>query len=289
MTTGCSGFSRIAWGRSGVGTHAGGMSRLQGGQITRWTTHEGLGSNHVLCFYEDRGGALWIGTHGGGLCRLKDGRLKKITRADGLYDDLAFVILEDDGGNLWMSGNKGIYRASLAQLNDFADGRRTRRREFFVRQRRRDDQPGLQRGDPRRGQGARRPTVVPHGGRRGDRGPAPTQPDPAAGDGRANARRSDARSARSLADPSRPGRTRTPVHRVELVASAARPVPLPTRRVGQRVDAGRRAADRLLHAPAAGRLPVPGPGGQRRRRVVARGGKSGGGGVAALLADQVLS
>ena len=108
-----------------IGTQSGGMSRLQDGRITRWTTRDGLGSNEVLCFHEDHSGTLWIGTHGGGLCRLKDGRLKKITRASGLFDDLAFAILEDDSGNLWMSSNKGIYRASLAQLNDFADGRRT--------------------------------------------------------------------------------------------------------------------------------------------------------------------
>ncbi len=107
-----------------VGTHSGGASRIQDGTVTRWTVSDGLGSNQVLCFHEDRSGTVWIGTHGGGLCRWKDGRLKTITRADGLYDDLAFAILEDDGGNLWMSGNKGIYRTSLAQLNDFADGRR---------------------------------------------------------------------------------------------------------------------------------------------------------------------
>jgi signal transduction histidine kinase/ligand-binding sensor domain-containing protein/DNA-binding NarL/FixJ family response regulator len=114
-----------------IGTHSAGVSRLgTDGKLTRWTKRDGLGSNHVLCFHEDRSGTLWIGTHGGGLGRLKNGHLTTITRQDGLYDDLAFSILEDDVGNLWMSCNKGIYRASLQQLNDFADGHRARVESF---------------------------------------------------------------------------------------------------------------------------------------------------------------
>ena len=113
-----------------IGTHSGGMSRLKDGQVKTWTAQDGLGSNHISCFHEDRTGTVWIGTIGGGLCRFKDGRLARITRANGLYDDTAFVILEDNSGNLWMSCNKGIYRASLAQLNDFADGRRTEVESF---------------------------------------------------------------------------------------------------------------------------------------------------------------
>ena len=66
---------------------------------------------------------MWIGTSSGGLSRLKDGKISTITSRDGLYDSLAFAIIEDGRGNLWMSGNKGIYRASLSELNDFADGR----------------------------------------------------------------------------------------------------------------------------------------------------------------------
>lgn len=115
-----------------VGTR-GGVSRFQDGRFTNWTVKEGLANNHVLSFYEDRWGGLWIGTHGGGLSRLKDGRLATITTNDGLYDNLAYQILsdtEDDGGDLWMSGNHGIYRVSLKELNDFADGRSSKVNSF---------------------------------------------------------------------------------------------------------------------------------------------------------------
>ena len=109
-----------------VGTLTGGISRFKDGRFSTWTTADGLASNHVLSFYEDRQGSLWIGTGDGGLCRFRDGKFSTITVKEGLYDNLAFQILsdtEDDSGYLWMSCNKGIYRASLQELNDFAEGR----------------------------------------------------------------------------------------------------------------------------------------------------------------------
>ena len=41
----------------------------------------------------------------------------------GLFDDAISRILEDDHGNLWMSCNRGIFRVSKQQLNDFAGGK----------------------------------------------------------------------------------------------------------------------------------------------------------------------
>ena len=43
---------------------------------------------------------------------------------DGLYNEGVFQILEDSRANLWMSSNRGVYRVSKNQLNDFAAGRR---------------------------------------------------------------------------------------------------------------------------------------------------------------------
>ncbi len=114
-----------------IGLLNGGVSRLKDGQFTNWNTNDGLGSNIVLCFAEDSTGSLWISTHGGGLSRLKDGKIATITTRDGLYDNLAFSIIEDDDGNLWMSCNKGIYRASVRELNDFADGKLARVASYY--------------------------------------------------------------------------------------------------------------------------------------------------------------
>lgn len=116
-----------------IGTRSGGVSRFRDGRFTNWTVKDGLASNHVLSFYEDRWGSLWIGTHGGGLNRLKDERLTIITTNNGLNENLAYQILsdtEDDSGDLWMSGNRGISRVSLKELNDFADGQSSKVNSF---------------------------------------------------------------------------------------------------------------------------------------------------------------
>ena len=108
-----------------VGTLRNGVTRISDGQMTSWSTRDGLAANHVKVFYEDAAGTLWIGTHGGGLSRFKDGRFATISARQGLYNDQIFQILEDDDANLWMNCNTGIWRTSLKQLNEVADGSRT--------------------------------------------------------------------------------------------------------------------------------------------------------------------
>jgi len=105
-----------------VGT-TGGLSRFEGGKFTSYTTEQGLSNNYVRDIYEDADGALWVGTYGGGLNRLKDGRIARVTTREGLFDNVVSRILEDGRGNLWMSCNRGIFRVSLAELNDVAEGR----------------------------------------------------------------------------------------------------------------------------------------------------------------------
>jgi signal transduction histidine kinase/AraC-like DNA-binding protein len=67
-------------------------------------------------------GTVWIGHYERGLVRYKDGTFGQVSRGDGLWDEGASTILEDAAGNLWMSGNRGVHRATLAELNAFLDG-----------------------------------------------------------------------------------------------------------------------------------------------------------------------
>lgn len=107
-----------------VGTLRGGASRIADGHVTTWTTDDGLGSNQVIAFHEDDDGALWIGTHGGGLSRLKNGRIATIDATAGLFNNIVFRIVPDGNRNLWMCCNKGIFRASVDDLDAVADGLR---------------------------------------------------------------------------------------------------------------------------------------------------------------------
>ncbi|UCH92697.1 MAG: response regulator, partial [Candidatus Aminicenantes bacterium] len=65
---------------------------------------------------------LWVGTESG-LDRRKDGKFTNVTVKDGLPDDKIIRVLEDDRGNFWVSGNKGVFRVSKKELNDFCDGK----------------------------------------------------------------------------------------------------------------------------------------------------------------------
>jgi DNA-binding NtrC family response regulator/ligand-binding sensor domain-containing protein len=101
----------------------GGLTKLEAGRATTYTKADGLTDDYVREVYEDQDGALWIGTYGGGLVRLKDGRFTAFTQQSGLFDNVVSRILVDDRDRFWMSGNRGVFRVSRADLNAFADGR----------------------------------------------------------------------------------------------------------------------------------------------------------------------
>ena len=102
----------------------GGLTRLRNGKFSHWTEPDGLPSNNIRALYEDSDAVIWIGTYDGGLGRLKGGTFTRFNMRDGLFNNGVFQVLEDDHGNLWMSCNRGIYRVSKRELNDFADGKR---------------------------------------------------------------------------------------------------------------------------------------------------------------------
>jgi len=102
----------------------GGLTRLHDGQFTHWSERDGLPSDNIRTIYEDHDGVVWIGTYDGGLGRFKDGKFTRYTERDGLFNNGVFQIFEDGRGNLWMSCNRGIYRVSKQELNDFAQGKR---------------------------------------------------------------------------------------------------------------------------------------------------------------------
>jgi ligand-binding sensor domain-containing protein len=106
------------------GTAGDGLVRLRGGEFVWLTTQDGLASNKIMALHEDARGSLWIGTGGGGISRLREGRLVSIRPSDGLWDGYAQTILEDRAGGLWVTCNRGFYRVSRNDLDEFAEGRR---------------------------------------------------------------------------------------------------------------------------------------------------------------------
>ena len=103
----------------------GGLTRIQNGELTHWTERDGLPSNNIRALYIDSDGVTWIGTYDGGLGRFQKGTFVRYTARQGLFSDGVFQILEDARGNFWMSCNRGIYRVSKRELNQFAEGKQS--------------------------------------------------------------------------------------------------------------------------------------------------------------------
>ncbi len=106
-----------------IGSDHAGVSRLLNGSVVRFTTENGLLANFAQALYIDRDGVVWVGTSPGGLNRIKNGRITTYSIDQGLFDLTVGAIVEDGEGNLWMTCNKGIYKVSKKELNDYAEGR----------------------------------------------------------------------------------------------------------------------------------------------------------------------
>jgi signal transduction histidine kinase/ligand-binding sensor domain-containing protein len=76
----------------------------------------------IRCLSATPDGSLWIGYAGWGIGRLKGTNYFRLTSDQGLYDDYVSQMVADDNDWLWCAVNRGVFRVSLAQLNDFAEG-----------------------------------------------------------------------------------------------------------------------------------------------------------------------
>jgi signal transduction histidine kinase/ligand-binding sensor domain-containing protein len=101
----------------------GGVTRIHGSQLTRWTEKTGLPSNNIRSILEDSAGSIWIGTYDGGIGLFRGGKWIKFNKQSGLFDNGAFQILEDNRRRFWISSSRGIYRVDRDQLLSVADGR----------------------------------------------------------------------------------------------------------------------------------------------------------------------
>ncbi len=81
-------------------------------------------SEAVRAMAFDTRGNLWIGTASAGLFRLQGDQFSQISQQHGLpANEIEQVLIEE--GNLWFGTGKGLFHASLADLNGVAEGRLT--------------------------------------------------------------------------------------------------------------------------------------------------------------------
>jgi signal transduction histidine kinase/ligand-binding sensor domain-containing protein/DNA-binding response OmpR family regulator len=113
-----------------LGTDGRGVLRYRGGAFTPIDRSRGLSSDLVRAIWPAPGGRLWIATENHGLNRLDPAtvdapggpEIAVVGRAQGLHSSGVHALVDDRLGNLWMSGNQGISRAVLADLEAVADG-----------------------------------------------------------------------------------------------------------------------------------------------------------------------
>jgi signal transduction histidine kinase/ligand-binding sensor domain-containing protein len=105
-----------------IGTRAG-LSEYKDGRFINFTTKDGLSNDIVTSLFEDSDHNLWVGTNGGGLNRLHDRTFVSYTTRNGLPDNVIYRILEDNQQNLWCTSPKGIFKISLNELSDLAQGK----------------------------------------------------------------------------------------------------------------------------------------------------------------------
>jgi len=99
-----------------VGTLRDGVERYQDGQVTRFTTRDGLASDLIRCFIQDADDDYWIGT-ARGLNRLSGGKITRFGGEDTLTKQAILTFCADSKGTLWIgTAGSGLARCRSNQV-----------------------------------------------------------------------------------------------------------------------------------------------------------------------------
>lgn len=113
-------FERMFMSRDGslLCATSAGLLRFKDGELTRYTTADGLVNDRLFAVLEDARGRIWAGSFAG-LSRLEDGKFTTFTTRDGLADDFVSCLLEDREGTLWIGTRKGVSRLRDGKIETF--------------------------------------------------------------------------------------------------------------------------------------------------------------------------
>jgi signal transduction histidine kinase/streptogramin lyase len=101
-----------------IGTVRGGVERHHDGQVTRFTTRDGLASDLARCFIQDAAGDYWIGT-ARGLNRLSGDKVVRFGGDEVLAKQSISTLHADRQGALWIGtagGGLARYQSNRVQL-----------------------------------------------------------------------------------------------------------------------------------------------------------------------------
>jgi ligand-binding sensor domain-containing protein/signal transduction histidine kinase len=103
-------------GRIWVGTISGGLSELENGRFTNYSTANGLPSDSISSIEASFDGTLWVAT-ASGLSGYSSGKWMNYTSHDGLPSSVIRTIFEDTKHILWIASDNGLAFLSSGHIN----------------------------------------------------------------------------------------------------------------------------------------------------------------------------
>jgi len=98
------------------------LVKIENGNLTGYTTKDGLAGNWISFISEDRHGGLWISSPQGGLTHYTNGKFIAYNSKLGLFSDDISAVLSDNDGDLWLSSPQGIGNIKRKNIEDFESG-----------------------------------------------------------------------------------------------------------------------------------------------------------------------
>jgi PAS domain S-box-containing protein len=105
-----------------IGTDQG-VNLYRDGRFRDFAGKQALSHDFITQIHQQAPDTLWITTQTSGIKSIRDGKLISISRENGLPHDATWNVLFDNAGDAWVSSNKGIFRISHGELQDFAAGK----------------------------------------------------------------------------------------------------------------------------------------------------------------------
>ncbi len=103
-----------------------GVVRLHEGHWETFRCGKEISDVFPRSVYEADDGEIWVTTEGGGINRFDGHKWVTITNKQGLIDDFISGILQDAQGDFWIACPRGIMRVSHQEIDELAEGRRTK-------------------------------------------------------------------------------------------------------------------------------------------------------------------
>jgi signal transduction histidine kinase/ligand-binding sensor domain-containing protein len=87
---------------------AGGVERLKGDVVTRFTSETGLFAGSIATLAEDRDGIVWAAGRGG-LAAFRGEKWERIVSPSELKDAAVYSVFEDRDGRMWIGTSEGVF------------------------------------------------------------------------------------------------------------------------------------------------------------------------------------